>query len=74
MKWNNIKDGVPKEGELCVIYFPFAVNNLTGKTTGQMAMAYFRDDEGWIYADKPTPVRFDPYYWIPWEAFVGGGS
>jgi hypothetical protein len=61
--WLKVSEGLPKEGILCVVYFPMGHNRLNDDTYGPIAMAYHREEEGWIYADEPTPLRFKPYYW-----------
>jgi len=66
-EWNKVKDGLPAEGTLCIVYFPFVINNITSKTVGPIAMAYYLEKEGWVYADTPSPLRFEPCYWRPWD-------
>ena len=66
-EWNKVEDGLPDEGVLCIVYFPYEVHNVTGKTVGPIAIAYYRKYDGWIYADTPIPLRFKPYYWMPWD-------
>ena len=65
--WIKVKDKMPEEGILCIVYFPIGENKLTGKTMGPTATAYFRKEEGWIYADTPYKLRFEPYYWQPFN-------
>jgi len=67
MNWIRVKDKFPDEGQLCIVYFPIGQNNLTGKTVGQSATAYFRANEGFVYADLPTKIRFKPFYWMPFN-------
>lgn len=64
-KWIKVKDEMPDEGVLCIVYFPIGKNMLTENTTGPSAMALYRQKEGWVYADTPRKLNFKPYYWQP---------
>jgi hypothetical protein len=76
--WNKSEDGLPEEGCLCVVYFPMGLHiSMTEGgddiTTGPITLAYYRKDEGWIYADNPrklnwNPIFLDAAYWKP---FIG---
>lgn len=66
-KWIKVKNQMPEEGVLCVVYLPIGENKLTGKTIGMTATAYYCKSEGWIYADTPNRLKFKPYYWQPFE-------
>ena len=66
-QWNDVTERLPEEGILCIVYHPMGEDRVTGKTSGPIAMAYYRKDEGWIYADQPTPLRFKPCYWLAWD-------
>lgn len=66
--WNKVKDGLPDSGHLCVVYFPYGVHISMAEqgedvTAGPIALAYYRESEGWVYADNPSKLRFEPYYW-----------
>ena len=58
----------PQTGVLYIAYKPIAAWN-DGTTSGDIALAYFRTAEGWIYADKPTPLRFQPDWFLPLSEF-----
>jgi len=58
--------GNPKPGVLYVAYFPVG-DTYDGVTFGHIAMAYFRTGEGWVYADTPIPLKFEPFWFKPWE-------
>jgi len=62
-EWYRVSDKMPEEGDLCIVYFPVGIDNVVGERFGPIAMAYYRKDEGWIYADTPRPLVFKPYYW-----------
>lgn len=62
--WKEISE-CPPQGIACVVFKPVGVSLTTGETAGPLAAAFFRKDEGWVYADAPTPVRFTPTYWQP---------
>ncbi|MCK4789170.1 MAG: hypothetical protein KAV87_35840 [Desulfobacteraceae bacterium] len=63
-KRHKVSDELPGVGVLCVVTFPLSVQSLTGKVCGHSATAYYRKDNGgWIYADVPSKLRFEPYYW-----------
>ena len=61
--WIKVSDRLPDEGTLCLVYFPMGLDLFTRQTTGPSTVAFYRKDEGWVYADTPTKLRFDPYYW-----------
>ena len=63
--WIKVEERLPSEGQLCIVYFPVGQNTITEKTIGPSATAYYRKNEGWIYADTPIKLRFKPYYWFP---------
>lgn len=65
--WVTVKERLPDEGVLCEVYFPMGQNNLTGETTGPITLAYYRKAEGWIHADVPTKLAWEPYYWQPYD-------
>ena len=67
MNWISVIDRLPEPGILCAVFLPVGKNSATGKIIGPTAMAYYREDEGWVYADIPSKLRFTPYYWQPFE-------
>ena len=68
MNWNNVKKhGYPPVGVLCVIYFPVGVaapltEGEKSRSIGFTAAAY-RRPEGWVRADRPTPVTWPVAWW-----------
>jgi hypothetical protein len=76
--WNKSKDGLPEEGVLCIVYFPIGIYQIQDDgdldmTTGPITLAYYRNTEGWIYADTPRKLNWDPIfleaaYWKPFES------
>ena len=62
--WKKTAEILPEDGVLCLVYLPIGVDMLRGESVGPITAAYHREVEGWIYADTPTRVRFDPFYWI----------
>jgi hypothetical protein len=72
LKWES---GEPQEGVLYLAFLPigdFLPIEEGGETmcVGSMAAAYYRKNQGWIYADEPTPLRFEPAYWARIKQFV----
>lgn len=77
--WNKIKEGLPEEGVLCIVYFPIGLHKalVEGKpdmTSGPIALTYYRKKEGWIYADSPRPLSRNAWniilesaYWKPFN-------
>lgn len=63
-------EGFPRDGVLCVVFFPYG-DRLDGSTVGPIAMAYHRKGCGWVYADEPTRLRFEPCYWKPFSELTG---
>ena len=69
--WNAVDDSMPASGQLCAVFFPVGVNQITDKAIGPIAFAYLRNGE-WIMADEPTGLRglmatTGPAYWKPWD-------
>ncbi len=63
-QWIRVDQELPRKGVLCVTYFPMVKHYVPReRTSGPIAMAYYREGVGWIYADEPTPLRFEPAYW-----------
>lgn len=66
--WVNVKDELPREGQLCVVYYPIGLSLLADKSVGPIALAYWRhQDNAWVYADTPVSLNFTPFYWQPFE-------
>ena len=59
-----ISEPPPEEGALCIVIFPVAELSLSENVPCHSATAYFRRGV-WIYADEPTDLRFEPYYYLP---------
>jgi len=65
-RWCRCEEGLPDAGVLCVVVFPLGEEVDKNRCVGPSATAYYREDEGrWVYADTPSRLRFDPYYWCP---------
>lgn len=77
--WVNAKVQLPEEGQLCAIFFPIGVHHAiekggVDKATGPVALAYYRKNEGWVYADVPRKLSRnvwslieDGLYWRPFS-------
>lgn len=66
--WHKCSDGLPDDGVLCVVVMPLGEEVGKNRCAGPSATAYYRHAEGrWVYADTPSPLRFDPYYWWPFD-------
>ena len=67
-KWVRVEDRLPEEGVLCIVYFPIGEHTITMDTVGEIAIAYYRPNgQYWIRADTPTPLRWKPFYWMPFD-------
>ncbi len=66
--WRKVLDcGMPKNGELCIAYYPIG-EMWNNETTGIIALAYYRhDEEEWVYASTSRKVEFKPAYWKPFS-------
>ena len=77
-KWFKAKEQLPHEGPhegvLCVVFMPIGENNFTGEVMGLIALAYFRSTGGWIYADIPRSLQWEPYYWYPFDDLNNSNS
>lgn len=71
--WNRCEESLPAEGVLCAVFFPLGViQSEPQESVGPAALAYYRALEGgWVYADEPTPLRFDPVYWVAMSSLMG---
>ena len=71
-KRNCLSDGYPDEGVLCLVTFPTGKYMYMDqeKMTGHSATAYYRKNQGWVYADgEPRYLKFTPYYWHEIDVF-----
>lgn len=66
--WTEVDQELPDPGVLCIAFFPMGeIRQMTDdcvRIIGPTATAYFdKTIGGWIYADEPTPLRFNPTHW-----------
>lgn len=78
-RWISSKYKLPKYGILCAVFFPTGIQRALqeggiDKAIGPVALAYYRENEGWVYADTSRKLSDDAWkpfstdiYWQPFS-------
>ena len=71
LTWNKCKEHLPDNGVLCIVSLPIGVESIRGRCIGPLAVAYYcHEEKRWVYADTPSSLRFEPYYWWPLDSLL----